>query len=293
MDKVIARSLGLEKLRILDVIGHEVAHQWFGNLVTMRWFDDVWTKEVFANFLAAKIVHPAFPEVDHDLRFLLAHHPAAYGVDRTAGANAIRQPLDNLREAGTLYGAIIYQKAPIVMRQLELRVGERLMRSGLRSYLEDHTYGNATWPDLIRILDERTPADLDAWSRVWVDEPGRPTVELQIEESGTGVVPVIVHRDPAGQGRLWPQELLLVEVRGLRSRIAASITVDQPRQNFPLWAAGSHPRWILPNGRGVEYGLFVLEDAALHRLVDPAAMGDLFKVFCAHKPGPTPPGFAA
>ena len=75
-----------------SLIAHETAHMWFGDLVTMRWFDDVWTKEVFANFMAAKIVHPSFPEVDHDLRFLLAHHPAAYAVDRTPGANAIRQP---------------------------------------------------------------------------------------------------------------------------------------------------------------------------------------------------------
>ena len=108
---------------------------WFGDLVTMNWFDDVWMKEVFANFMAAKIVNPSFPEVDHDLRFLMANHPAAYGVDRTAGANPIRQPLENLREAGTLYGAIIYQKAPIVMRQLEARVGEDTFRDGLREYL--------------------------------------------------------------------------------------------------------------------------------------------------------------
>ena len=99
-----------------SLIAHETAHQWFGDLVTMTWFSDVWMKETFANFMAAKIVNPTFPEVDHDLRFLLAHHPAAYGVDRTAGANPIRQPLDNLNEAGTLYGAIIYQKAPIRLR---------------------------------------------------------------------------------------------------------------------------------------------------------------------------------
>ncbi|MDP2957809.1 MAG: M1 family aminopeptidase, partial [Longimicrobiales bacterium] len=80
-----------------SVISHETSHMWFGDLVTMNWFDDVWTKEVFANFMAAKIVNPSFPEVDHDLRFLTAHHPAAYGVDRTQGANPIRQPLENLR----------------------------------------------------------------------------------------------------------------------------------------------------------------------------------------------------
>ncbi len=70
---------------------------WFGDLVTMTWFDDVWMKEVFANFMAAKIVNPQFPDLDHDLRFLHTHYPAAYDVDRTAGANPIRQPLENLR----------------------------------------------------------------------------------------------------------------------------------------------------------------------------------------------------
>ena len=80
-----------------SVIAHETAHMWFGDLVTMRWFNDVWMKEVFANFMAAKIVNPSFPEVNHELRFLLAHHPAAYQVDRTPGPIPIRQPLANLR----------------------------------------------------------------------------------------------------------------------------------------------------------------------------------------------------
>jgi aminopeptidase N len=91
---------------------------WFGDLVTMRWFNDVWMKEVFANFMAAKIVNPSFPTSNHDCGSS-AHYPGAYDVDRTPGTNPIRQPLENLNEAGSLYGAIIYQKAPVVMRQLE------------------------------------------------------------------------------------------------------------------------------------------------------------------------------
>lgn len=252
-----------------SLIAHETAHMWFGDLVTMDWFDDVWTKEVFANFMAAKIVHPSFPEVDHELRFLLAHHPAAYAVDRTAGANAIRQPLDNLREAGTLYGAIIYQKAPIVMRKLERRVGDKSMRAGLQRYLREYSYGNATWPDLIAILDEMTPEDLEAWSKVWVEEPGRPTVHISVRSDESGLRPVITQSDPAGRGRFWPQHLLLVEVRGGgRSTVSASIDVRQPEQEFPLWVKGAPPRWILPNGRGLEYGRFVLDDAALLHLMD-------------------------
>ncbi len=165
-----------QKLGRASLIAHETAHMWFGDLVTMKWFNDVWMKEVFANFMAAKIVNPSFPEINHELRFLYAHYPAAYDVDRTAGTNPIRQRLDNLSEAGSLYGAIIYQKAPIVMRQLEMIVGVEGLRDGLRDYLKQHAYGNAAWTDLIRLLDRRTPDDLDAWSRAWVEEAGRPVI---------------------------------------------------------------------------------------------------------------------
>src|SRR3989449_553232 len=162
--------------QILDrasAISHETAHIWFGDLVTMRWFDDVWMKEVFANFMAAKIVNPSFPAVNHDLRFLLDNYPAAYAVDRTAGTNAIRQPLANLSEAGTLYGAIIYQKAPIVMRQLQLLVRPHSLPDGLRDYLRGHAYAHAPWADLIGVLDPRTPEGLAAWGPAWGGGGGR------------------------------------------------------------------------------------------------------------------------
>ena len=74
-----------------------------------------------------------------------------------------------------MYGAIIYQKAPVVMRQLELMMGENAFRDGLREYLKRYAYGNATWGDLVRILDGRTRHDLVEWSRAWVEERGRPT----------------------------------------------------------------------------------------------------------------------
>ncbi|HSM61248.1 MAG TPA: M1 family aminopeptidase [Longimicrobiales bacterium] len=245
-----------------SVIAHETAHMWFGDLVTMRWFDDVWTKEVFANFMAAKIVHPAFPQLDHELRFLTAHHPSAYGVDRTPGANAIRQPLDNLREAGTLYGAIIYQKAPIVMRHLEERVGVETFRDGLREYLSGHAYGNATWPDLIAILDRSSPEDLASWSRVWVEEPGRPTVRVTRE----GADVVVRQDDPAGRGRVWPQTLRVRLAYASRDTVATVELGAEPARLQGL--ATDDLRFVLPNGSGLEYGLFLLDDASLAALVE-------------------------
>ena len=252
-----------ELLGRASVISHETAHMWFGDLVTMNWFDDVWTKEVFANFMAAKIVRPSFPEVDHELRFLLAHHPAAYEVDRTAGANAIRQPLDNLREAGTLYGPIIYQKAPVVMRQLERRVGDEVFRDGLREYLRRFAYGNATWPDLIGILDASVPEDLAEWSRVWVEEPGRPTVFVELEKAEGRIRRLALRQeDPAGEGRLWPQRLDVA--LGYPDSVArAAVDLDASSVTLDGWTGRDAPDFVLPSASGTEYARFVLDERSL------------------------------
>jgi aminopeptidase N len=250
------------------LIAHETAHMWFGDLVTMEWFNDVWMKEVFANFMAAKIVNPSFPEIDHDLRFLLSHYPSAYAVDRTAGANPIRQPLENLNEAGTLYGAIIYQKAPIVMKHLELLIGEEAFRDGLREYLAAHAFGNATWSDLIAILDLATELDLREWSRSWVEEPGRPTVETVVSEVAPDNEPTgrggheteFRQRDPRGRELLWAQPLQPWYGRaGGGSHQTPVLRIEG--ESVSTFAAG--PRLdvaILPNGSGIGYGLFPQTD---------------------------------
>ncbi len=245
-----------------SVISHETAHMWFGDLVTMRWFNDVWMKEVFANFMAAKIVNPSFPEVNHELRFLLAHYPAAYAVDRTPGANPIRQPLDNLNEAGSLYGAIIYQKAPVVMRHLEALLGETSFRDGLREHLNAHRFGNATWSDLIEVLDRRTPVDLAAWSTVWVETAGRPTITTELAvEDGRIVSLAFSQRDVQQRGLLWPQQLRVTVAlpEGVRT---IEVALDSARTPVPQAVGWPAPRYVLPNGGGWAYGGFVLDPAS-------------------------------
>ena len=251
-----------------SVIAHETAHMWFGDLVTMRWFNDVWMKEVFANFMAAKIVNPSFPHINHDLRFLLAHHPGAYQVDRTAGANPIRQDLSNLAEAGQLYGAIIYQKAPVVMRQLEAIVGERPFRDGVREYLKTFAFGNATWLDLVRILDARSREDISAWSRAWVEERGRPefTTALTVSRGRVSQLTLEMH-DPLERGLLWPQRLRVTlgyadRVRHVPVYVTDGSTRVRDAEGQPA------PLYILPNGAGLGYGLFLLDDQSRQYLLD-------------------------
>jgi aminopeptidase N len=269
-----------EELGRASVIAHETAHMWFGDLVTMRWFDDVWMKEVFANFMAAKIVNPSFPEINHELRFLLAHHPPAYGVDRTAGANPIRQPLENLREAGTLYGAIIYQKAPILMRHLEQRVGADVFRDGLREYLQRFRFGNATWPDLIGILDSLVPEDLAEWSDVWMESAGRPAIATDLEIGPDGSIRRLAWRqaDPEGLGRLWAQRLSPVlvypdTVRAFGVDLREIGTALESALGLPA------PLLVLANGDGLPYGEFVTDSLSLAGLVGhlPAVTDDLIR----------------
>jgi len=244
-----------------SLIAHETAHQWFGDLVTMEWFTDVWMKETFANFFAAKIVNPAFPDIDHDLRFLLAHYPAAYGVDRTAGSNPIRQPLLNLNEAGTLYGAIIYEKAPIVVRQLERLIGEEALRDGLREYLSTYAYANADWADLVTILNGQSDDDLVAWSRVWVEESGRPRIRSTLStEEGLVTQLVLEQEDPAGNGRLWNQRFDVYLGYQASSPYTTSAHLRGPRVEVPAARGRAVPDYVLVNGAGVAYGSMRLDE---------------------------------
>ncbi|HEX6308017.1 MAG TPA: M1 family aminopeptidase [Longimicrobiales bacterium] len=269
-----------ERLGRASLIAHETAHMWFGDLVTMQWFDDVWLKEVFANFMAAKIVNPSFPEVDHELRFLLAHHPAAYAVDRTAGTHPIRQQLDNLNEAGSLYGAIIYQKAPVVMRQLELLAGADTFRAAMREYLRAFSYGNARWNDLVSILDRRSTQDLAAWSHIWVEEAGRPRISVELDiDDGRIAALAVKQSDPAGGGRVWPQRVELSlgwqdSARTLPVVIGDSVVRVDAARGLPA------PRYVLPDASGLGYAHFVLDEHtrsflldSLSSLSDPVARG--------------------
>jgi aminopeptidase N len=244
-DQVLARA---------NLVSHETAHMWFGDLVTMQWFNDVWMKEVFANFMADKITQVSVRNSSYDLKFVIDHYPAAYGIDRTAGANPIRQPLANLQDAGSLYGNIIYHKAPIMMRQLERLMGPEAFQAGLQEYLKTYAHGNATWPDLIALLDARTPADLRAWNQVWVNEPGRPVFSYRISgghDQRYGLYVTQTAED--GSDRLWPQEfdVLVESASGERQQLTVKMEGKEKGIRIPFL-----PKRIVFNATGIGYGVF-------------------------------------
>ena len=222
-------------------------------------------KEVFANFMAAKIVNPSFPGVNHDLRFLHALLPARLRRRPHAGTNAIRQPLDNLNDAGTLYGAIIYQKAPIVMRQLETIMGRRRV-SGRPARVPARTR-SATRPGRIslRVLDQRTPEDLAAWSHAWVEEARTPSRhDRTVGGQRTDRTPRLYDSAIRIRGAASPGP------RTFRSRSATPIASS----SFPCTSAATRtevaaarglpaPLFVLPNGGGIAYGDIHLDRQSL------------------------------
>lgn len=250
-----------QKLRRASLIAHETAHMWFGNLVTMKWFNEVWLKEVFANFMAAKIVHPQFPEINHDLRFLMAHYPTAYDIDRSAGSHPIQQELNNLKNAGTLYGGIIYQKAPIMMRNLEAWIGEDNFRNGIKDYFIEYNFKNASWDDLIKKLKNYTDKDIDNWSNAWIKRKGMPEVVYSFPSNQQ--VKITLANDSTANG--WPQSFLFQfngngtsEIKEIHSGEGQDevIRIDHPT-----------PVNTIPNYSGKGYGYFHADQASIQNMV--------------------------
>ncbi|HFK5560769.1 M1 family metallopeptidase [Elizabethkingia anophelis] len=244
-----------------NLLAHEVAHLWFGDMVTMDWFNDVWTKEVFANFMADKSTGASSDKSVYDLKFLTTHFPAAYSVDRTIGANPIRQVLDNLQNAGMMYGPIIYNKAPIMMRQLELLIGEENFRKGISEYLRKYAYSNATWPDLITILDNQTPEDLKSWNKVWVNEPGRPIIDYTIKYKGNKIenFKISQHPEHGDTQKLWPQEFQISLFYPDKIE-KVDVRFSEKQQDIPELKGRQKPLFVLQNSSGIGYGVFNVDN---------------------------------
>ena len=243
-----------EELRRAQLIAHETAHMWFGDLVTMEWFDDVWTKEVFANYFATRMTEPLFPGINHRLNWLRSIVTPALSEDRTTGGTSIKQPLDNMRNAGLIYNSIIYDKAPVMLEKLIGIMGEDAFREGMHEYLTAFAYGNATWENLIGILDSRTGADLTTFSDTWVNQRGMPHIAFSTE----GDTLVVRQSDPYGRGLVWQQSIEATLIGERSEKVIIDITDTLMR--IPL---AQTPDYILPNSNGKGYGYFMYDSRSL------------------------------
>ena len=160
------------------LIFHEAAHQWFGDTVTMKWFDDLWLKEGFANFAAYKALEKIMPEANAWKVFYERIKQGAYATDSTKGTTAIYQPIANLSAAKSAYGNIVYNKAPAFLRQAEFYLGEEKFQNGVRSFLRKHEFGNATWEDLLLSLAGYRNSQFHDFANPFVTQSGLPRIQF-------------------------------------------------------------------------------------------------------------------
>ena len=245
-------------------IYHEVAHHWFGDDVTMRWFDDLWLKEGFATYMAAKMQDlEGLP--NPWMSFYLRNKPAAYDVDQTSGTTPVWQSLANLDQAKSNYGAIVYNKAPGILKQLNYLVGDSAFRAGLHEFLTSHAYGNATWQDLLASIGKAGNRSLAEWGRQYILRPGMPVLEQRVDVSNGRVSRLMLIQHPAqslsGKG-VWPMRTEMV----LWSRDSAPVFVPveiHAETTIVAAAKGRRaPDFVFANANDNAYGLVMLDTAS-------------------------------
>lgn len=257
-----------EKLDRAKLIAHETSHMWFGDLVTMKWFDDVWMKEVFANFMADKIMNPIFSKINHNLQFFSAHYASAYAEDRSLGTHPIKQNLSNLKDAGSLYGSIIYNKAPIMMRQLETSMGKEAFQRGIQKYIQKYSNENADWNDLIEILDTETPLDIQKWSKVWVNKSGRAIITDKIKYDANNQIKnfEISQKAEDKSNNVWPQVFQIGLVYSDNIKVV-NVNLKEKSIHLKELIGQPKPNSVIYNYNGFGYGVFPLDENNLDTIL--------------------------
>ena len=202
-------STALSRQTVALVVAHELAHQWFGNLVTMKWWDDLWLNESFANMMEYVSVDAIEPSWKIFEDFQTSGAPYALKRDATDGVQSVHVEVKHPDEINTLFdGAIVYAKGSRLMHMLRRWLGDDAFRKGLGAYFEKHQYGNTIGRDLWDALSQASGRDVAAFMDAWLEQPGYPVVTANVENDSLILTQkqffIGEHKD---KGRLWPVPL--------------------------------------------------------------------------------------
>jgi aminopeptidase N len=235
-----------------DTILHEMAHMWFGDLVTMRWWDDLWLNESFANFAAPLAQAEATRWTHAWTTFVNVEKAWAYRQDQQPTTHPIAADAPDVQTAEVNFDGITYAKGASVLKQLVAYVGTKEFLAGLRQYFQDHAYGNTTLADLLAALETTSGRDLQQWSRTWLETAGINTIrpEFSLDENGNYAsfdlvqsaptkvaasnvlrphrLAIGLYNDDAESGQLVRTGRFEVDVTGDRTPVPALVGVPQP-----------------------------------------------------------------
>jgi alanyl aminopeptidase len=232
------------RLAMRRVMAHELSHQWFGNLVTQRTWDDVWLSEGFATWLGGKSSDLDLPTERRGIARVIAKHQMM-ARDRGPRARPVRKPMHSVEEMRDIYSPVVYQKGSAVLAMLEQWLGEDAFRQALRRYLHSHSFGDATTADLAAAIRQETGADIAPFLRGFLDFAGVPSLRISI---GKGGQPGIVTEQPRDVRLVVPICLLADgrRVCGIEPGMEPSVLADFRPQWAFMDAGGAGYYWCDP-----------------------------------------------
>jgi aminopeptidase N/puromycin-sensitive aminopeptidase len=246
-------SVDLKKT-IASVTAHEIAHMWFGDLVTMKWWDDVWLNEGFATWMSSKPVQKWKPEWNFDLDDV-SGTGGTLNVDSLANTRPIHQAAETPAQIQELFDGIAYGKAASVLRMLEAYLGEETFRAGINAYLKEHQYGNATADDFWNAQAKVSHKPVDKIMPTWVKQPGAPIINVKAQCSGNSTNVTLEQQRyfvdrakfEAVNDQLWQIPLCL---KGSASSTAKCELMTKKEETFTLPGCST---WVLTNAGATGY----------------------------------------
>ncbi|MGX9889036.1 aminopeptidase N [Streptomyces sp. NPDC002276] len=258
-----------------NVILHEMAHMWFGDLVTMEWWDDLWLKESFADFMGVFASVGATRFSDAWISFANRRKAWAYRADQLPSTHPITADIRDLQDAKLNFDGITYAKGASVLKQLVAYVGQDAFLEGARRYFKRNAYGNTRLGDLLSVLEETSGRDMASWSRSWLQTAGvnslTPQVVLDVE--GGRIAELTVLQEAAGSHpELRPHRVVVGLYRTENKRLVryerAEVDVDGPRTVVVELAGADAPELVLVNDEDLTYAKTRFDAVSLATLRD-------------------------
>ncbi|WP_061960588.1 aminopeptidase N [Demequina flava] len=258
-DKLLFRtrpSQSVQESRLVTVL-HELAHMWFGNLVTMQWWDDLWLNESFAEFVGTHAGERAQNLDGAWTAFGAERKSVAYVQDQLPTTHPVLSDIPDIEAVAGQFDMITYAKGASALRQLALWLGEDVFFAGVARYLKAHAFGNATLRDLFDELESVSGRDLTAWSRAWLETAGLTALGAQIETSEGAVTSLTVTEDVPDGSVHHPHQLRVagfgVGPSGLAELWALDVSTDGASTPVPEAAGLTAPDLVLANHGDLTY----------------------------------------
>jgi aminopeptidase N len=280
-EQVVFRSRVTDTMYELraGVILHEMAHMWFGNLVTMKWWNDLWLNESFAEFSGTLATAEATRFSGAWTTFSNSRKAWGYMQDQLPTTHPIASDVGTLSEAVANFDGISYAKGASVLRQLAAYVGRDQFFAGIGAYLREHGWGNATLAEMLEALEASSGKDLSSWSKAWLETAGPNTLRAQFEVDGSGAFSsfAVLQEAPADHPTLRPHHISI----GLYSRGAGGtlertskldIEVTGSRTEVPELTGVAQPDLVLLNDDDLGYVLVRFDERSLATLTE--SIGD-------------------